>query len=173
MDEVFDPGTHVELQGTTQCLDVFTDGSFDRTTGAGGWAFVVMQKGSLFHEEGGELLGHSNNSLELVAVAQAVEWLQHSAPGAVSTVWTDSAYVIEGCCRWRAVWRNNGWKRMNPRPWTRRRTIPDAVIWKKIDGLLHRRPNVTMTLCKGHAGNSGNDKADLLAKRWMSRSQQE
>jgi ribonuclease HI len=170
MEQVFVWMTDVVVPGASQCLEVFTDGSFDKASGSGGWAFIVFDNGRLLHQEGGASQGPSNNSLELMAVAQALEWLEHSSPRITSTVWTDSNYVLEGCSRWRAIWRNNGWKRINCNPRSRRRTIPDVATWQKIDVLLHRSSSVTVALCKGHSGIGGNEQADMLARSWMSRS---
>lgn len=145
-------------------LHVFTDGSFDPSTRYGGWAFVVFEDNQLlFHARGAEG-GKSNNSLEVLAVLQAVKWLSDFAPGRIATLWTDSVHVVDGCLNWRAIWRNNGWKRIEHNSRARRRTIPDASLWQALDVLLDRNPSVGVAWCKGHVNNPGNDHAHSLAR---------
>jgi ribonuclease HI len=93
-----------------------------------------------------------------------MSWVDtHAASNAV-TIWTDSNHVVEGCRRWRGIWRKNGWKRIDPNPRARRRAIPDAELWQQLDTLLEKNPMVDVQLCKGHAGNAGNELADALAR---------
>jgi ribonuclease HI len=65
---------------------------------------------------------------------------------------------------WRAIWRNNGWKRIDPNSRARRRNIPDAALWQRLDLLLDQNSNVTVKWCKGHSGIAGNEDADMLAR---------
>jgi peptide-methionine (S)-S-oxide reductase len=153
-----DPGT----------LDIFTDGSFNAGfhTGVhtGGWAFVVFDGARQLHSASGFGHGASNNTFEVLAVVHAVSWIAIHAPGQAVIVWTDARHVVEGCQRYRAIWRNNGWKRIDPNPRARRRLIADVLVWKQLDTLLESNPCVTIALCKGHAGNAGNERADTLAR---------
>lgn len=144
-------------------LQVFTDGSFDVWSRTGAWAFVVFYDDERIHAERGRGEGSSNNAFEVLGVMNALSWLETSAAGRTATVWTDSRHVVEGVDHWRMIWRGNGWKRVNPNPRARRREIPDAVRWRKLDALLDRNPHVTVRWCKAHAGNAGNEFADALA----------
>lgn len=76
----------------------------------------------------------------------------------------DSAHVVEGCDRWRHTGRGNGWKRVRANSHERRRPIPDAELWRKLDELLERNPQIRIQLCKGHLGIAGNEMADEAAK---------
>ncbi|MFN7027089.1 MAG: ribonuclease H [Pseudorhizobium sp.] len=147
-----------------QELHVFTDGSFDARSRSGGWGFVAFETGVPVHRDSGSAAGQSNNSLELLAVVQAISWLSTSRPGRATNLWTDSHHVVEGCQLWRAIWRNNGWKRIDPNSRARRRSIPDAALWQRLDLLLDQNPNVTVMWCKAHSGIAGNEDADMLAR---------
>lgn len=151
------------LSPDTNGLEVFTDGSFDAGSSTGGWAYVVMHEGHRLHAARGADRGRSNNTFELMALFEALSWLDSAAAGRDVILWTDSAHVLEGCARWRAIWRNNGWRRIDPNPNARRRKLADASIWQRVDTLLQRNLNVTVAWCKAHSGIAGNDQADALA----------
>ena len=157
-------GYVMQISPPTRERHVFTDGSFDATSGSGGWSFVGFEGGLPVHREHGSSNGRSNNSLELKAVVQALAWVAASWPGRASILWTDSHHVVEGCHAWRMIWRNNGWKRIDPNPRASRPQIPDAALWQTLDLLLDQNPNVTVAWCKGHSGVGGNEDADSLAR---------
>ncbi|MCB5205440.1 ribonuclease HI [Neorhizobium sp. T786] len=145
-------------------LEIFTDGSFWATKHAGGWAFVVQHGNRRIHVQHGRGVGNSNNSFELMSVIEAMNWLARTGEGYKAIIWTDSAHVVEGCHHWRAIWRNNGWKRVTADQRVRKRSIPDAELWKRLDELLNRHPEVAVSWCKGHSGLIGNNLADALAR---------
>jgi ribonuclease HI len=145
-------------------LHIFSDGSFDAALLSGGWAFVVLEGDRQVHSASGFDTGPSNNTFEVLAAVKAMSWLEAHASGRPAILRTDSNHVFEGCGRWRSIWRNNGWKRIDPNPRSRRRPIPDAKLWKQLDMLLENNPLVELELCKGHSGLAGNEQADELAK---------
>lgn len=148
----------------TDTLHIFADGSFDAASSSGGWAFVVMEGDCQIHTSSGAMPGPSNNTFEILSVVHAVSWLEREASTVAAVIWTDSAHVVEGCDRWRHIWRGNGWKRVRSNPHERRRTIPDALLWQELDALLERVPQVRIQLCKGHSGIVGNEVADAAAR---------
>jgi ribonuclease HI len=150
-------------------LDVYVDGSFHVSTALGGWAFVVFEGDRRLHAAAGTAVGATNNSFEVMAVVQAMSWIETAAFGQRCTLWTDSAHVFNGCRRWRAIWRNNGWKRINSNPRARRRAIPDDALWRQLDAFLDHNPMVDVRWCKGHSGIAGNDLADALANTSLDR----
>ncbi len=152
------------LHSITDQLAVYADGSFDLSSRSGGWAFVVVHGGRQIHKASGTTFGATNNTFEVLSVVQAASWLEREAPKMASVIWTDSAHVVEGCHRWRHVWRGNGWTRVRANSRERRRSIPDANLWQELDALLERSPLVRIQLCKGHDGIEGNEIADAAAR---------
>lgn len=153
----------------TDALHIYTDGSFDAASRSGGWAFVVYERDRQLYAGCGTGIGTSNNTFEVLAVRNAMVWIAAEAPVRSVTLWTDSAHVIEGCRRWRTIWRTNGWKRITPNPHARRRPVNDAEVWQQLDRLLEQQPNVVVEWCKGHSEVAGNELADILVKNATAR----
>lgn len=145
-------------------LQVYADGSFDAATQFGGWAFVVMDGDRHIHNAADAVIGDSNNTFEVMSVVKAVSWLEAERPTIPAIIWTDSAHVLEGCSRWRFIWRGNGWKRVRANSHERRRPIPDVKRWQELDAQLERNPQIRIQLCKGHSGVTGNEYADVAAR---------
>jgi len=144
-------------------IDIYADGSYDAAKEKGGWAFVALHNGQTLATQSGSFAAKTNNALELIAALKAAEWATTDAPALKVTIWSDSTHVVEGCNHWRPIWKNNGWKRYDPNPKARNRTIPDAALWKLLDAKLAENPLLTVAWCKGHQGVSGNELADELA----------
>ncbi|NSZ83905.1 ribonuclease HI [Agrobacterium tumefaciens] len=151
----------------TAPLVIYADGSYDPVALSGSWAFIVFETERQIHAARGAEIGLTNNSFEVMAVMNALLWLDAQAPGRIAKLWTDSAHVMEGCHRWREIWRSNGWKRINPDSRKRKRQIPDGGLWQNVDRLLLCNPNVEIAWCKGHSGIAGSDLADALARAKM------
>lgn len=146
-------------------LRVFTDGSFDPKSKTGGWAFAVFHgSDQVFAAFGGEDQT-ANNAMELLAILKACEWLAGSSAGEEAVIHTDSAYAVNGCIRWRHIWRSNKRRKRTPNGQGRSRSVPDAAYWQAIDLLLNQNPNIKIELCKAHVGVEGNEVADRLAER--------
>jgi ribonuclease HI len=146
-------------------LQVFSDGCYEPRDDTGGWSFVVCRDGLEVAAECGRVLKCSNNAMELVALLKAASWLDANAPGEPAVLWSDSAYAVTGCNRWRPIWKNWGWRKRSAGSRTRSRPIPDAELWMAVDAVLSMSPNIAIAWCKGHAGIAGNERADALAER--------
>lgn len=146
-----------------QSLHVFVDGCFDPVSRQGGWAFVVYRDAVEVASDFGKVPDTSNNATEAIALLKAVIWINANAIKESAVVWSDSIYAVTGCKNWLPIWKVNGWKKIDPNPNTRRRTIPNAEIWKAIDSQLCRNHLIEIVWCKGHSGIPGNTRADELA----------
>ena len=146
-------------------LRVFTDGSFDPMSKTGGWAFAVFRGSDQVVAAFGGVARTANNAMELLAILKACEWLADNAAGEEVVIYTDSAHAVNGCTRWRHIWRSNKWRKRTPNGQGRSRPVPDAAYWQAIDLLLNQSPNIKIEWCKAHVGVEGNEAADGLAQR--------
>ena len=73
---------------------------------------------------------------------------------------TDSQYLQKGISEWIHNWKRNGWRTADKKP------VKNADLWQRLDELAgeHR---IQWCWVKGHAGHSGNERADALANRGM------
>lgn len=136
---------------------IFTDGACEPNPGVGGWGFVVYFCGDEIHTDFGGSAQSTNNIMELTAMLRAIEWASANTSGA--KIYTDSTYVEQGCNQWRFGWRKNDWRKSakgGAHP------VKNAEIWRDLD-LALRGAGVIIAWCKGHAGTTGNERADQLA----------
>ena len=74
------------------------------------------------------------------------------------TVYTDSSYVQQGITTWIHGWKARGWKTADKKP------VKNEDLWKALDAAAAKH-SVTWRWVKGHAGDPGNERADLLANK--------
>jgi len=135
-------------------ITIYTDGACKGNPGPGGWG-AWLRTGK--HEKelwGGERLT-TNNRMELTAVIEALGALRK--PSRVA-VYTDSAYVKNGITQWIHGWKQRGWRTTDKKP------VKNIELWQQLDTLAQRH-RVSWHWVKGHAGDPGNERADLLANR--------
>lgn len=133
---------------------IYADGACKGNPGPGGWG-VVLRCGA--HEKelfGGESLT-TNNRMELTAVIEALASLKRRC---IVTVYTDSVYVKDGITKWIHGWKARGWLTADRKP------VKNVELWQRLDA-LNAAHAVTWRWVKGHAGDEGNERADLLANR--------
>jgi ribonuclease HI len=97
----------------------------------------------------------TNNRMELTAVIEALACLKRSCE---VQIYTDSQYVRQGITEWIHNWKKRGWKTADNKP------VKNADLWQRLDALreLHQ---VDWRWVKGHSGDPGNERADMLANR--------
>ena len=96
----------------------------------------------------------TNNRMELLAAIAGLEALKE--PCRVS-LFSDSKYVVEGATKgWAKRWKARGWMRNK----VERAENPD--LWERLLSALEKH-DVELRWVRGHAGNSGNVRADRLA----------
>lgn len=148
----------------TRGLAVYADGCYEPHSDTGGWAFIVYRDGVEIASGHGGIARSSNNAMELAALLEAARWLNAHASDEPATLWTDSAYAVNGCLQWRHIWKNRNWRKKAADPKARSRPVPDADLWKAIDAELSMNALISVAWCKGHAGLAGNERADRLAE---------
>jgi ribonuclease HI len=135
-------------------ITIYTDGACKGNPGPGGWG-AWMQYGE--HQKelwGGEKLT-TNNRMELTAVIQALLALKRRCK---VVIYTDSEYVRNGITSWIHGWKKRGWKTADNKP------VKNAELWQELEAQSLKH-DVDWRWVKGHAGDPGNERADMLANR--------
>lgn len=132
---------------------VYTDGAC-KGTKVGGWGVKVCWGNSSVERYGAER-DTTNNRMELTA---AIEGLIAVPEGASLTLISDSKYVILGASQWIYGWKRNGWRTSE----RGRPPVKNADLWRALDALASSR-NVKWQWVRGHDGNPGNERCDVLA----------
>lgn len=133
-------------------IKVYTDGACKGNPGQGGWGALILENDVKREIYGGES-NTTNNRMELMAVIRALELLKEQND---ITVYTDSTYVQKGISEWIINWKRNGWKSSN------KKSVKNKDLWVELDN-LNDLMSVKWQWIKGHAGHSGNERADYLA----------
>lgn len=148
---------HKENEGPD--VTIYTDGACTGNPGPGGWG-ASLSNGKKTKDIWGGEPDTTNNRMELMAVIKALEALKK--PLTVH-LFTDSTYVVDGATKWIKGWKRKGWKR--GRSGTKR--IENLDLWQRIDELMSVH-KVKWEWVRGHSGNPGNERADMLANRGLS-----
>jgi ribonuclease HI len=119
----------------------------------GGWAALIL------NDEEERVIAGSRPAttitvMELTAVVRALEAVP---PGSSVTLRTDCAAVVVGITERLPWWRSRGWRTMKGRK------VPDRELWQQLAELTAAR-QVTWVWVKGHAGDPGNERVDMLAR---------
>jgi ribonuclease HI len=140
-------------------LTIYTDGSCrPHNPGPGGWAFIILDEQNITTERYGGELDTTNNRMELYAVIAALESvIQTATIFDTFTVITDSQYVQQGISKWIKQWKHNGWKTGTKEP------VKNQDLWQRLDKAAGQL-NMAWQWVKGHAGNTYNERCDLLAR---------
>ena len=139
-------------------VTAFTDGSARGNPGPGGFGAVLVYVAPDGERHVKELSGGfrrtTNNRMELLGAITALEALKRPCH---VTLKTDSQYVCNAFTKkWVDSWQKRGWKTANKTP------VKNPDLWQRL--LRAMEPHeVTWVWVKGHAGNTGNERADELA----------
>ncbi|MCY3604129.1 MAG: ribonuclease HI [Gammaproteobacteria bacterium] len=139
-----------------QQVEIYTDGACSGNPGPGGWA-ALLRAGNHEREISGAEPHTTNNRMELTAALRALEALKRPCRVVLHT---DSTYVQKGMKGWLDNWKRNGWKTANKKP------VRNEDLWRDLDKICARH-SVEWRWVRGHAGNPGNERADMLAREAM------
>ena len=135
-------------------VTIYTDGACKGNPGPGGWGAWLSSGGHDKELFGGEP-GTTNNRMELTAPIEALASLKRSCD---VVIYLDSEYVRKGITEWIINWQRRGWKTADGKP------VKNADLWQRLDA-LRKLHHVDWRWVKGHAGDPGNERADMLANK--------
>ena len=134
-------------------IKVYTDGACRGNPGPGGWGVYIQ-----LNDEEKDLYGGNpettNNQMEMQAALEALKYLKDKND--VIELYTDSNYLRQGITEWIHKWKLNNWRTAAKKP------VANRDLWIEISN-LNEKMNVQWNWVKGHAGDPGNERADLLA----------
>lgn len=145
-----------ESQGSPKSTEVliYADGACKGNPGPGGWGAWIQYEQHEKELFGGEPLT-TNNRMELTAVIRALEALKRPCK---IKVYTDSVYVQKGISEWITGWKARNWRTSDKKP------VKNDDLWRELD-LLVQQHQIQWIWVKGHAGDAGNERADMLANK--------
>lgn len=135
-------------------VTIYTDGACKGNPGLGGWGVHMKYKNTKKELYGGER-ETTNNRMELMAAIMALEALKKPSSIALHT---DSKYVLQGITEWMDNWKKKGWKTAAKKP------VKNEDLWRKLDSAIEKH-EIKWVWVKGHSGDKGNDRADMLANK--------
>lgn len=133
-------------------VHIYSDGACKGNPGPGGWG-AVIQYGKHEKEISGGEPDTTNNRMEMQAAINALSLLIEPCK---VTLFTDSKYVIDGITKWVEGWKRNGWKSASKKP------VRNSDLWHKLIAACGEH-DIEWQWVKGHDGNPGNERADILA----------
>ena len=137
---------------------IYTDGACRKNPGPGGWG-ALLRFGEHEKSVSGAEQETTNNRMELKAAIEALSVLHRKCR---VELYTDSLYLRDGALQWMEKWKQNNWVNSS------RKLVKNRDLWEALDEQAGRH-NITWHWVKGHSGNPGNERADLLANRAIDR----
>ena len=140
-------------------VKIYTDGAArGNPDGPGGYCCVLHytdRNGNLHEKElSAGYKKTTNNRMELMAAIVGLEALNRPCQ---IQLYSDSKYLVDAFNQhWIDGWIKKGWKRGKNEP------VKNRDLWERL--LAAKAPhNVEFLWVKGHAGNPGNERCDMLA----------
>lgn len=138
-------------------VEIYTDGACSGNPGPGGWAAILIYKGTEKLLSGGEN-ETTNNRMEITAVIEGLKALKEAC---FVTLYSDSAYVVNAFDQqWIYNWYKNGWKK---KP-NAAEDIKNRDLWEELFGET-KKHSVKFVKVKGHSDNEYNNRCDTMARR--------
>ncbi|HOZ49571.1 MAG TPA: ribonuclease HI [Candidatus Hydrogenedentes bacterium] len=147
----------MKRESAADAVVIYTDGGCDPNPGVGGWAAILVYRGSLKEISGGDPRT-TNNRMEMTAAIRALEALKRPCPVILST---DSQYLQRGITEWMPKWKQKNWTRG-------KHEVKNVDLWKRLDA-LNEMHDVQWRWVQGHAGDPLNERCDQLANEEIRR----
>jgi ribonuclease HI len=145
---------------SAQAVVIYTDGACKGNPGPGGWGAMLTSGGTVKELFGGEL-GTTNNRMEMMAVIEALTALKRPCRVILHV---DSQYVLKGMTEWLTGWKARGWRTAAKEP------VKNVDLWQRLDTLVNGSGHkIEWVWVRGHDGDPGNERADLLANKGVER----
>lgn len=137
-----------------------------------GVVLLIPDKQPIYLKEKLNFNPNTNNKAEIFAVIRGLELLfEYYSPFDKSefvkdklTIYSDSAYMINGITNWINGWRANNWMNLKKEP------VKNKELWEYLDKRVHffeQDFDIEFVKVKGHSGNKWNEKCDRLANEAM------
>jgi ribonuclease HI len=126
-------------------VTIYTDGACKGNPGPGGWG-AWLRSGEHERELWGGERQTTNNRMELQAVIEALNALR------------GPSHVRNGITTWIHGWKRRGWRTADNKP------VKNVDLWQRLEAATvpHR---IEWHWVRGHSGDPGNERADVLANR--------
>ncbi|MDB5038941.1 MAG: rnhA [Bacteriovoracaceae bacterium] len=139
---------------------IFADGGCLGNPGPGGAGTIVADSKRVL-ELGFREASTTNNRMELMAVIQALEALEHNKWKASHVkFFCDSQYVLNGIQKWVRGWKRNGWKTGEGED------VKNRDLWEKLSELVsvaQKEFQIDWEYVPSHSGIPGNERCDEIA----------
>ena len=158
-------------------IRIYTDGAcrgngtVDNPIAGLGIVLLIPDKQPIFHCERLTFNPNTNNKAEIYAVirsfkllADYYDWNNKNEFKDNITIYSDSAYTINGITKWIDGWRANDWKNSKKEP------VKNQDLWQELDRTIkdfENTFNIYFEKVEGHFGDCWNEKCDELANRAM------
>lgn len=141
-------------------VTIYTDGACKGNPGPGGWG-AWLKSGPTEKELFGGELATTNNRMELTAVIEGLAALKRPCK---VMLYLDSQYVRMGIMEWVHGWKRKGWRTASGQP------VKNVELWQRLDKLVQEGGHqIEWRWVKGHSGDPGNERADMLANKGVER----
>ena len=141
-------------------VQIYTDGACKGNPGPGGWG-AWLKSGATEKELFGGELNTTNNRMELKAVIEGLGALKRPCK---VILYLDSQYVRMGITEWIRGWKAKGWLTSTKQP------VKNVELWQELDKLVSQGGHqIEWRWVKGHSGDPGNERADMLANKGVER----
>ena len=135
---------------------IYTDGASKGNPGRGGWGALIADVKEVV-ELGGAEAHTTNNRMELRAGSEALDYAK-MFDAAEITLYTDSAYVINGATMWGNGWNARGWMTKDKKP------VLNRDMWEPLLALVESfAGRIRWENVGGHIGVAGNERVDAIA----------